>query len=86
MSEKPIPLTVYDQPHQFEPLLPATHLPELGELRDLTRLVFEKSAGLKSSASPQARAALCEIVRSMNSYYSNSIEGQGTHPPISRGR
>lgn len=80
MSEKSIPLTVYDQPHQFEPLLPATHLPELGELRDLTRLVFEKSAGLKASASPQARAALCEIVRSMNSYYSNSIEGQGTHP------
>jgi Fic family protein len=77
MSVKPLPLVVYDQPHQFEPLLPAQRL---GELSEATRRIFEKSAGLKASASPQARAALREIVRSMNSYYSNRIEGQGTHP------
>jgi Fic family protein len=58
-------------------LLPAQRL---GELSEATRRIFEKSAGLKASASPQARAALREIVRSMNSYYSNRIEGQGTHP------
>jgi Fic family protein len=77
MSLDPLPLVVYDQPHQFEPLLPSQRL---GELSEATRRIFEKSAGLKASASPQARAALREIVRSMNSYYSNRIEGQGTHP------
>ena len=77
MSVKPTPLAVYDQPHQFEPLLPAQNLVELGEA---TRRIFEKSAALKASASPEARAALREIVRSMNSYYSNGIEGQATHP------
>lgn len=77
MSVKPTPVAVYDQPHQFEPLLPAQNLVELGEA---TRRIFEKSAALKASASPEARAALREIVRSMNSYYSNGIEGQATHP------
>ena len=38
------------------------------------------SAALRASASPEARSALREIVRSMNSYYSNRIEGQATHP------
>lgn len=77
MTAKPLSLSVCDQPHQFEPLLPAQRLDELSES---TRRIFEKSAGLKASASPQARTALREIVRSMNSYYSNRIEGQGTHP------
>lgn len=77
MSIKPAPLRVYDQPHQFEPLLPTQKLGELGEI---TRRIFEKSSELKGCASPQTRAALREIVRSMNSYYSNRIEGQSTHP------
>jgi len=77
MSVASKPLLVYDQPHQFEPLLPTQHL---DELREVTRRIFEKSSRLNGSASPQARAALREIVRSMNSYYSNRIEGQGTHP------
>jgi len=76
MSEKPKAIA-YDQPHQFEPLLPALNLDGLIES---TRRVFEKSAQLRASASPQARDALRAIVRSMNSYYSNSIEAQGTHP------
>jgi len=77
MSVKPTPVAAYDQPHQFEPLLPTQGLAELGEA---TRRVFEKSAALKAAASTEARAALREIVRSMNSYYSNGIEGQATHP------
>lgn len=77
MSVKPTSLLVYDQPHQFEPLLPTQ---KLGELSEITRRIFEKSSELKGSASPKARAALREIVRSMNSYYSNRIEGQSTHP------
>ena len=77
MSIKSAPVAVYDQPHQFEPLLPSQNLAELGEA---TRRIFEKSAALRASASPEARSALREIVRSMNSYYSNRIEGQATHP------
>ncbi|CAN7524605.1 Fic family protein [Variovorax paradoxus] len=77
MSVNPAPLQVFDQPHQFEPLLPTQ---KLGELSEITRRIFEKSSEMKGSASPQARAALREIVRSMNSYYSNRIEGQSTHP------
>jgi len=77
MSVKSTPIEVYSQPHQFSPLLPTQ---DLVELRETTRRIFEKSAALKASASPEARLALKEIVRSMNSYYSNSIEGQATHP------
>lgn len=77
MSVKPTPVAAYDQPHQFEPLVPTQGLAELSEA---TRRIFEKSAALKAAASPEARAALREIVRSMNSYYSNGIEGQATHP------
>ena len=77
MSIKSAPVAVYDQPHQFEPLLPSQNLAELGEA---TRRIFEMSAALRASASPEARSALREIVRSMNSYYSNRIESQSTHP------
>ncbi len=77
MSVKPGLVAAYDQPHQFEPLLPG---PNLGELCEVTRRIFMKSAALSASAGPEARAALREIVRSMNSYYSNGIEGQATHP------
>lgn len=77
MSVKSKASAVYDQPHQFEPLLPAQ---DLDGLVEATRRIFEKSAQLRASASPEAREALRAIVRSMNSYYSNSIEGQGTHP------
>ncbi len=77
MTSNSTSISVYDQPHQFEPLLPTRKLAELGEV---TRRLFEKSSQLKAAASPEARTALREIVRSMNSYYSNRIEGQGTHP------
>lgn len=77
MSIQPSVLSVYDQPHQFEPLLPSM---QLGELVEATRRIFERSAALQAYASTDARASLREIVRSMNSYYSNRIEGQGTHP------
>ena len=83
MSASPQKIARYDQPHQFEPLVPAS---DLGELLAATRRVLVKSSALQASASPDARAALREITRSMNSYYSNLIEGQGTHPAnIERG-
>src|SRR6478752_3422904 len=70
-------IAVYDQPHQFEPLLPQHNL---GGLVDLTRTVLEKSYRLQNAVAPHTRASLGRLVRAMNSYYSNQIEGQATHP------
>ena len=77
MSQKSDSVSVYDQPHQFEPLLPQK---ELEELAQRTREVVEKAFQLRGALHPTTRGRLCEVVRSMNSYYSNLIEGQSTHP------
>lgn len=47
---------------------------------DMAAEVARSSMRLSGAAHPTARTALRELVRSMNSYYSNRIEGQGTHP------
>lgn len=70
-------LDIYDSPHHFTPLLPEKRLDELVEK---TRIVFEKANALKGALCQPARGALRELVREMNSYYSNRIEGQSTHP------
>lgn len=67
----------YSSPHQFEPLLPHR---QAAELTEKTRHVIEKSLELKGAVAPSTREALRTLLRSMNSYYSNRIEGQGTHP------
>lgn len=67
----------YTQPHQFEPLLPQRRLEEF---RQRTRGVVERSLRLSGSAHPVTIGSLRELVREMNSYYSNRIEGQSTHP------
>ena len=68
---------MYNSAHQFEPLFPSALPPALNEkAADIVRL----SSRLAASAHPTARAVVQELVRSMNSYYSNRIEGQGTHP------
>jgi Fic family protein len=77
MSAPPTFLKVYDQPHQFEPLLPQR---ELDVLALQSREVVEQSLKLQGSSHPSTRFAIAELVRSMNSYYSNLIEGQSTHP------
>lgn len=75
MSSAVIP--AYSQPHQFEPLLPQL---QLGGLVERTRAVVEKAYRLQHAIAPSTREALQDLVRGMNSYYSNRIEGQGTHP------
>jgi Fic family protein len=50
---------------------------------ELTQLAFElsgKSAGFRRSLPNGVSVALAELVRSMNCYYSNLIEGHNTHP------
>lgn len=71
------PLSQYTQAHQFEPLLPQFNLEPL---RARSRAVIEQSLKLTASVHPDTIASLRELVREMNSYYSNRIEGQSTHP------
>jgi Fic family protein len=67
----------YTQAHQFEPLLPQAGL---DALRERSRAIVEQSWRLTAAAHPDTMASLRELVREMNSYYSNRIEGQSTHP------
>lgn len=73
----PVKIDSYTQPHQFEPLLPHR---QMDEFRQRTRVVVEQSFRLSGSAHPATVASLRERMREMNSYYSNRIEGQSTHP------
>lgn len=50
------------------------------ELTELAVELAAASAGLKSSLPEGVGAALATLVRSMNCYYSNLIEGHDTHP------
>jgi len=66
---------MYTEPHQFEPLLPsqARIEPLLTKAHDLSRLAT-LLAGTR--VPPELR----RLLRSMNSYYTNRIEGQHTRP------
>ncbi len=50
------------------------------ELTDLAIELAARSAGFRRSLPASIRSALAELVRSMNCYYSNLIEGHDTHP------
>jgi Fic family protein len=69
---------LYDQPHQFEPLLPSEHaanglLAKAHELLGLASLATGR-------ADASVMAAIAPLLRGMNSYYTNKIEGQHTLP------
>jgi Fic family protein len=66
-----------NSPSQFEPLLPEK---EVERLLALARESIESSMRLTGKAHHTTLRKLRELVRAMNSYYSNRIEGQGTHP------
>jgi Fic family protein len=64
----------------MEPLLLSTDSKHRPGLTDLALDVATRSAGLRSSLPPGLRTALADLVRAMNCYYSNLIEGHDTHP------
>ena len=66
---------LYHSPHQFEPLLPSSAKQEalLSKAGDLVRA----ATALTGKQVPQE---LHVLLRSMNSYYTNRIEGQHTRP------
>lgn len=66
---------MYTEPHQFEPLLPSDARIEtlLTKAHDLSRLAT-------TLAGTRVLPELRSLLRSMNSYYTNRIEGQHTRP------
>ncbi len=50
------------------------------ELDDLAIDLVSKASALASKLSPKLRESVANLVRSMNCYYSNLIEGHNTHP------
>lgn len=66
---------MYTQPHQFEPLLPsgARLEPLLSQAHDLSRAAT-------TLAGTRVPPELRRLLRNMNSYYTNRIEGQHTRP------
>lgn len=51
-----------------------------GRLTDLALELAQKSAGFRHSLPANILTSLADLVRSMNCYYSNLIEGHDTHP------
>jgi Fic family protein len=64
----------------MEPLLISETAPQRGELTDLALELAAKAAGFRRSLPDGVRTALADLVRAMNCYYSNLIEGHDTHP------
>ena len=64
----------------FEPLMVSEGSPARAGLNDLALDLAEKSAAFRSSLPASVAEALADLVRSMNCYYSNLIEGHDTHP------
>lgn len=64
----------------MEPLLLGERSPHRGPLTDLALDLTQKSAGFSRSLPPGILASLGDLVRAMNCYYSNLIEGHSTHP------
>ena len=64
----------------MEPLLIGEGSRHRGELTDLALDLTQKSSGFRRSLPPSLLASLANLVRSMNCYYSNLIEGHDTHP------
>ncbi|MCR9124008.1 MAG: Fic family protein [Phyllobacteriaceae bacterium] len=64
----------------FEPLMISEGAAQRGMLNDLALDLAEKSAAFRSSLPESIATALADLVRAMNCYYSNLIEGHNTHP------
>lgn len=64
----------------FEPLMVSENSPARAGLNDLVLELAEKSAAFRSGLPASIAEALADLVRAMNCYYSNLIEGHDTHP------
>ena len=64
----------------MEPFLIGEGTRHRNALTDLALELAQKSAGFRHSLPPSLLASLAALVRAMNCYYSNLIEGHDTHP------
>ncbi|NVO00899.1 MAG: Fic family protein [Geobacteraceae bacterium] len=67
---------MYDRISQMEPLIPG----RISGLEDLAGKVVARSAALVGQLHPESQRPVVELLRLINSYYSNLIEGHSTHP------
>ncbi|NTV15454.1 MAG: Fic family protein [Desulfobulbaceae bacterium] len=73
-----MPEVLYSRISQMEPMLP--DYGRESELSNLAIEVIRRASSLSGRLHPVTRRGVVELVRSMNSYYSNLIEGHHTHP------
>ncbi len=66
---------LYQSPHQFEPLMPSA-----ARLEHLLASAHELAVAATALAGLRAPPELRGLLRAMNSYYTNRIEGQHTRP------
>ena len=64
----------------MEPMIVQDGSPHKARLNDLAVELASRSAGFRRSLPEGVVTALSDLVRSMNCYYSNLIEGHDTHP------
>jgi Fic family protein len=67
----------FDSPSSMEPMLPEE---SNRELDDCVAELLKKSSNLAGRLCPEISESIGTLVRSMNCYYSNLIEGHNTHP------
>lgn len=67
---------MYHNPTHMEPMLPSAAT----DLDDLAFEVVSRSSALGGQLHPVTQRAVVELLRLINSYYSNLIEGHSTHP------
>src|SRR5260370_32640774 len=64
----------------MEPMLISEGAPGRGDLIDLVLDLVARPASFRSKLPSPIAVALSDLVRAMNCYYSNWIEGHNTHP------
>ena len=69
-----------EAPSAMEPLVLSEGSRHRGSLNDIALALTAASAGLRRSLPEPIVNALADLVRGMNCYYSNLIEGRHTHP------
>lgn len=69
-----------ESPAEIEPLLIGETSRFRGPLTDLAIELAQKAAGFRRSLPGSLLKSLADLVRAMNCYYSNLIEGHYTHP------
>lgn len=70
-------ITIGMTPSSMDPMLPEE---AVRDLEDVTAQLLSDSSALAGRVHPIVRESVGSLVRSMNCYYSNLIEGHDTHP------